>query len=139
MRPTSLLDSQSRDSTPPQPISASSPPRTHPMQMGRKVCTHPHWLCFPKTQPSACYPHPELLSGRTRESSAQPVVFAGTANPAYNSQGRRRRSRSFSRVDYSTNHRQYGPGGSFWFLNQQPRHFQQLHLVSAGEALREKN
>ena len=27
----------------------------------------------------------------------------------------------------------------FGFQNQQPRHFQQLHLVSAGEALREKN
>lgn len=27
----------------------------------------------------------------------------------------------------------------FGFQNHQPRHFQQLHLVSAGEALREKN
>lgn len=74
-----------RDNIPPQPISASSPQKHTLAQMGRKVCTHPHWLCFPK-DPAKCLlstPRAAVHAGPGKLSPAS--CFAGTANSASNS------------------------------------------------------
>lgn len=137
--PAPLLDSQAIGSTPPQPVSVSRPPRTHPMQMSPESCTHPCWLCFPITQPRACCPHPELQSWRTPGKLSPTSCFSRHCQPRLSAKvGEAEAEASPGLIIQQITNKMAPTVHLGVFLSQQPRYFQQLNLVSAGEALKEK-